>query len=162
MIAATYNAILGYYNNISTNLTNIGNALTIISTSLQKYTDLITATNLGPNDPNKCKILDKLTISRQKLDECITGYELPRKQGMTETRVFGSRLGLHLVYLGELGILPGFPYPASTTALNCYPFNSVRLSPAQKQTCINNKDSIGCQTIIKDLMDNYYCCKQNQ
>lgn len=158
-ITNTYNSILGYYNNISTNLSNI-TALTNIIIFIQRYTDLTEAVNLLPGDPNKCTIFDKQAISRLKLTQCFTGYGTPENIGMAKMRVFSSKIALDLVYLGKIVILPDFPYPASTTVLNSYPFNSEKLTPTQKNECLINPDSTDkCQTYIKDLMDNYYCCE---
>lgn len=144
------------FSDIDNRLASITNSLSDITYDLSRYTDLTEAINLLPGDPNKCTIFDILAISRQKLTQCFTGYETPQNIGMTKMRVFSSRIALDLVYLG---ILSNFPYPASTTVLNAYPFNSDKLTPAQKQICLTNRKSIDCQTIIRDLMDNYYCCE---
>ena len=120
----------------------------------------ISATGLLAGDPNRCTLLHQLKISRDRLRKCITGYGFPVKEGKVKMRVLNSKIALDLVYLGDLVILPDFPHPASTTALNCYPYNSPILTSSQKMDCLKNKDSKECLEYIKDLLENYYCCEE--
>ncbi|TFG35925.1 MAG: hypothetical protein E4H47_00200 [Parcubacteria group bacterium] len=119
----------------------------------KKMEDLFNGRNLEKDDPNRCQILDKLSVSRKKMDNCFTGFGTTLKEGMTKMRTFSCQSGLDLVYLGKLIILPDFSYSG------CYPFTSQYLSKTGKTACLKNKDGTVCQKEISNLMDNYYCCE---
>ena len=120
----------------------------------QLITDLITVSNLLPDDPNRWKILNKLLNSRVKLEECITGYGFAIKESKVKMRVLSCEIALDKIYLGEFNILGYFedkisPFP------HCYPYNTASVKPI----CERNKDSLECREAIKNLMDNYFCCE---
>jgi hypothetical protein len=127
--------------------------LQIIKMVYQKMEDLFYYKKPDPDDLNRCPILDKLSLSRKKMDDCSTGFGTPVKEDMTKMRTFSCQLGLDLVYLKKLIILPDFSY------VGCYPFTSRYLSNTGKKECSKNKDGSVCQKEIGDLMDNYYCCE---
>jgi hypothetical protein len=145
---------------------------------LKKAADLMTGENLKPGDPDKCPILDKLTLSRKKVEECYTGFGAPTQVGAVVQKVMGCRNGWDLVRTAKITITPGFPVPQQgLTYINCYPFNGSFLTDAQKNLCLANKDSIhctnrnlgvkelenclknnpGCQELTGAYLDNYYC-----
>ena len=127
-----------------------------IKTAKQRLSNLTEAKNLTKSDPNRCTLLDKLSLSRDRLEKCITGYGFAFKES-SKKRIFSSKIGLDLVYLGKWIILPDFPYPPLKGELNAYPYNSSMLTDEQKEICRNNKDSLKCSDYIKDLLENYYC-----
>jgi len=125
----------------------------IIENVIEKMDDLMSAKKLKEGDINKCPILEKLTLSREKLETCITGYGSASKEGMTKMRTLSCQEGLDLVYLGKLVILPDFLY------VGCYPFTGQYLSATGTKECPKNKDSSACQKEISSFLDNYYCCE---
>jgi len=120
---------------------------------------------------DRFSLLNKLSISRQKMNTCITGYGASYKQNLSQTEVFNCLEGIRHQTLDKLVIVEGFPYPDKSKEKdpyqNCYPYNSNLLTKAQKTKCFNNieradtdnPDNLGCQVEVKDYMDNYYCCK---
>ncbi len=121
----------------------------------QRFKNLIEV-NLEEYNPNRCTLMDKLTLSRDRLEKCISGYGVAFKETLPK-RIFSSKISLDLVYLGKWIILPDFPYPPLTEELNVYPYNSSTLSNDQKEVCRINKDSSECLGYTKDLLENYYC-----
>jgi len=127
--------------------------------------NLVQGKNLRADDINRWTLLEKLSLTRQKLESCVQGYGLPHKEDLTEQRIFSCQEGIDATILNSLVILPDFPYPQSKDSWNCYPLNSSSLSKEQKASCYTNKDAEGteadpqCQRLIKDMMDNYYCCQ---
>jgi len=111
---------------------------------------------------NRFAILEKLSLSRERLKGCITGYGHPNKDDSARTRIFTCKEGINLTILKSYAIYPNFPYPFALTYYNCYPYN---VSNQIKTTCFNNKDrpgtaeKPGCEMLTADYMDNYYCCK---
>jgi hypothetical protein len=130
----------------------------IIENIIKRMSDLMNAQNLEEGDLNKCRILDKLTLVRERAQKCITGFGVAVKTGMTEMSVLNCREAWDAVRLGRLIILPGFPYPKSDTQLNCYPFNSGTLTDKEKLQCFSNIHSSECGLSTQNLLDNYYCC----
>jgi len=117
---------------------------------------------------NRFSLLEKLSISRQKMNSCITGYGASFKQNLSRTEVFNCLEGIRHQTLDKLVITEGFPYPDKSGQgyQNCYPYNSDTLTKEQKTKCFNNIERVdegssnpGCQVEVKDYMDNYYCCK---
>jgi hypothetical protein len=125
----------------------------------------------GSISPNRCALLDKLTISRERLQAydpiyspkgCPSIYEIaPRGAKVKGGYVLNCRMALDLEKTGELDIRPDFLFPD----LNCYPFGDYhpstfyKLTPAQQSLCRSDRDSSNCFNAIKDLLDNYYCCR---
>jgi hypothetical protein len=132
--------------------------LQIITSAEKKLSDLTNSQNLEKEDANRYEILEKLTISRQKLERCVTGFGVAVKEQMTKMRALSCRITWDLERLGNLIILNGFPYPAMDTQLNCYPFNGKDLTAEQKLSCLINIRDTNCDTATYNLLDNYYCC----
>lgn len=112
---------------------------------------------------NRFTLLQKLNLSRVKLNGCVVGYSYPNKEDMARAEVFSCPEGLDLMILSKLVILPGFPYPdtGKDGYWNCYPFNSPNLSASQKLSCYSNNgySTDACKKITYEYMDNYYCCE---
>lgn len=126
----------------------------------------------NPNIKNRFTLLSMLTLSRERLTGCITGYSWPYKGDLTEARVFSCEEGIDLMTssTNKLTILSSqsnpYPYITGTNYYNCYPLNSPYLNASQQKACLVNKDKYsttgadpGCQNYISDYMDNYYCCE---
>ena len=127
--------------------------------------NLVQGKNLRDDDINRWTLLEKLSLSRKKLDSCIQGYGFSYKEDLTKQRIFSCQEGIDATILNSLVVLPDFPYPQPGDYWNCYPLNSSSLTADQKKSCYANKDAEGtetdpqCQRLIKDMMDNYYCCQ---
>jgi len=155
-------AIDKYEDNVRNSLNQISADVTSILNNTLRFNNLISATNLLPGDPNRCTILHKLAISRERLKECITGYGISYKKLATEKRVISCEMTLDLTQTGIIALSPLFPYPSSSTCLNCYPYNSNKLLPGQKQECLNNRFTNICESAIHDLTNNFYCIQKAQ
>jgi len=134
--------------------------LQIIEMVYQKMYDLFYYISPDPDDVNRCPILDKLTISREKMMKCITGFGVPDKESMAKERTLSCSSAWDSIRSLDysLVILPSFPNPVKTGYLNCYPYNSVDLTSAQKLQCLQNRNSPECAASAYYLLDNYYCC----
>ncbi len=155
-ISNEYQNILNYYlSTINTNLQNIIDGF-------QRFYNLTRVKNLQPEDPNRCTILHKLAISRDRLKKCITGYGISYKRLTTEEKVISCEMVLDLTQTGIIALSPLFPYPPSSTCLNCYPYNSKKLSSHQKQECLNNRFTQTCESAIHNLTNNFYCIQKAQ
>lgn len=116
---------------------------------------------------SRFSLVEKLRDSRKKLNSCVNGYSFPYKQNLSKSFVFNCLEGISHQTIDNLVILPEFPYPSTKNAKyqNCYPYNSVDLTADQKNKCFENIYRVGdisdpgCQMIVDDYMDNYYCCK---
>jgi len=171
-VTTYYNSSLTYYNLAQTNSSNISNHLSNVTSSISVLggykDDFIDAVASAPKVLQRCRILDKLNIARERLQKCLTGFSFASKEGKTKNRVFGARMGLHLEYSGKLVILPDFPIPAKAynasacsppSCLNAYPYNSEELNATERQACYDNKDSGDCWDAISDYLEDYYCCQ---
>ena len=117
--------------------------------------------NLKAEDPNRWTILDTLNYSRKKLDQCVTGYGLPLKQGTKSYTLLSCEEGLDTLAFGSATILPAFPYPPSDIMWNCQPYNNMNyLTPGQREACLNNKQHPICTNAIYSLVDDYYCLQR--
>jgi hypothetical protein len=127
----------------------------------QRMGDIFDAKNLEPDELNKCTILDKLTISREKMMKCITGFGTPDKESMAKERTLSCSAAWNAIRSldSSLVILPEFPNPAQKGYLNCYPYNSADLTSAKKLKCLQNMNSPECASSTYYLLDNYYCCR---
>jgi len=161
-IDSDYNHIYNEYQNILNLLAGINTNLQNIIDGFQRFYNLTRVKNLQPEDPNRCTILHKLAISRERLKKCITGYGISYKRLATEERVISCEMVLDLTQTGIIALSPLFPYPPSSTCLNCYPYNSKKLSPHQKQECLNNRFTQTCESAIHDLTNNFYCLQKAQ
>ncbi|MCX6760792.1 MAG: hypothetical protein NTZ84_01620 [Candidatus Nealsonbacteria bacterium] len=132
----------------------------IITMVAQRMGDIFDAVNLEPGELNKCTILDKLTISREKMMKCITGFGVPVKEAAAKERTLSCSVAWDSIRSLDknLIILPKFPNPAISTYLNCYPYSSADLTAAQKLKCLQNMNSPECASSSYYLLDNYYCC----
>jgi hypothetical protein len=138
-----------------------------INADLQRVADLISSQNLSDTDPNRANLLNKLSVSRQRMQSCVSGYGFYDKSEGVQSIFFSSEEGMTYTKLEQLIVSPGFPYPPVSDYLNAYPFNSNSLTAEQRNICAQNftgeKGSDGvlkCQDFIKDTMDDYYCCNQ--
>lgn len=134
--------------------------LQIIDIVYKKMEDLFNAKNLEPDELNRCQILDKLTISREKMEKCVTGFGVPDKAGAAKERTLSCSSAWDLIRSADksLVILPIFPNPTRGDYLNCYPYNSADLTDGQKLRCLQNRTSPECASSSYYLLDNYYCC----
>lgn len=138
--------------------------LQVIEMVYQKMEDLFNGKNLEQGDLNRCQILDKLTISRDKMMKCITGFGVPDKESMAKEMTLSCSSAWDAIRSQDknLIILPKFPNPVKTGYLNCYPYNSVDLTSAQKLLCLQNRNSPECASTTYYLLDNYYCCRSGE
>lgn len=134
----------------------------IIDNVIEKMDNLMNAKKLEEGDINKCPILEKLTLSRERLQKCVKGFGLAKKEGLTETRVLRCSKAWDLIRLGDLVILPRFPNPKADSYLNCYPYNSKDLTEKEKLQCYPNIHTQECASSTRDILDNYYCCRVGQ
>jgi len=122
-------------------------------------------------DESRMALLDLLTDTRAKMEECTTGYNVPDRNGGAIIKLFTCQEGVTVNSANTYRITPDFPYPVHTVDLNCFPFNSEYLTRTEKEQCARNKDrSGGCQsTLIKPssplakssifstYLDDFYC-----
>jgi hypothetical protein len=131
----------------------------------ERIKNLVSGKNLRQGDINRWRTLEMLTISRERMEACVLGYGKAYKINLSEAILFSCQEGIDAGILNKYVVVPEFPYPKSSSSWNCYPLNSNNLTVDQKKTCYANKDlewngsSQGCQIIIKEYMDNYYCCQ---
>ena len=119
--------------------------------------------NLKEKDPNRWTILDTLNYSRKKLDQCVTGYGLPLKQGTKGFALLSCEEGLDTLSSGSATILPVFPYPPSDIMWNCQPYNNMDyLTSGQREACLNNKQHPTCTNAIYSLVNDYYCLQKQE
>lgn len=116
--------------------------------------------NPKTEDENRWTLLDMLTTARTRLNSCIQGYGAPYKEDLAKEILFTCQEGITANRLGTFAVIPDFPYPVSNSQKNCYPLNSLSLSAGDKQKCAANMENKTCQDIIKNYMDDYYCCSQ--
>lgn len=122
-------------------------------------------------DESRMALLDWLTETRTKMEECVTGYSSSHKENSAKIRLFNCEEGVTATSATSYRIAPDFPYPVHTVDLNCFPFNSEYLTRTEKEQCARNKDrSSGCQTslnkpsftlatdpIYSTYIDDFYC-----
>ncbi|MBZ9572741.1 hypothetical protein KJA17_00910, partial [Patescibacteria group bacterium] len=155
-VAARVNEIKEAYDKIDTANTNIANLVMAEG----KITDEQGNEMDIPDQLNRWKLLNALTNSRNKLEKCITGYGKVLKTGMTQMTLLNCMIALDKINREELLILPGFEYLTPTWSDYCYPYNSEYfLDDNQRKVCRRNKDSEACKKIVKDLMQNFFCCE---
>ncbi|MEA3295599.1 MAG: hypothetical protein U9Q27_00440 [Patescibacteria group bacterium] len=139
---------------------SIGNINLRITDSFNKIDNLIEVKNLVegdpliPDDPNRWKILNKLIDSREKFEQCITGYGFIKKQNKIQEQIFSCDMILREKYVNKTAILGYFgnDFP------HCYPFTIETQKDDSK--CKNGFTNQCFEEIIKmKLMDNYFCCK---
>jgi hypothetical protein len=140
----------------------------IVATAIKRVHDLIYSENLRDDDISRVKLLENLSISRDKLEGCVGGYGLPQGEGNNQTNLLSCQDGVIYTLLHQLEIGPSFPWPNKASYINCYPFNSSDLTAEEKNICLKNPTGQGkagdikCQDLMynKNMMDNYYCCVQ--
>lgn len=171
-IAIRVNEIKDAYDKIETANNNIANLVTAEGKITDEYGNEIDI----PDALNRWKLLNALTNSRNKLEECILGYGKVLKPAMTRMTLLDCEIALDKIYTGKLVILFGFdkfideghPEQSNLCFENlapersdlCYPYNSKQfLNDDQRKICKQNKDSPQCREIIKDLMQNFFCCE---
>ncbi|MFA5071821.1 MAG: pilin [Candidatus Pacearchaeota archaeon] len=120
-------------------------------------------------------LFDMLKDSRERLNGCVKGYDIPYKDSADNVRILSCFEASNASDTG-LNVIPEFPFlklgepvdkdiAAGTKYINCYPYNSNNLTDKEKEICFYNinrtgtdKDQ-GCLMITKNYMDNYYCCQ---
>ncbi len=139
----------------------------IVKQASQRLHDLVYGENLEETDVSRVKLLDDLSISRDKLESCVSGYGQPQISNKRKVNLISCQDGVVYTLLGQLKIGPSFPYPNIPVYINCYPFNSTDLSAVQRTMCAMNptqggKDDTNCQNLMynMNMMDNYYCCTE--
>ena len=151
-IRSANNQIKNHSENIETYYNTLKDRPAIISNSKDRISDLTNVQNLLPDDPNRWEILNKLLNSRVKLEECITSY------GLTEETVLSCKIALDKMYTLENLNISGYFEDKATIYPHCYPYTI----DAVKSVCIDSIDGSQhgeCQDLIKDFMDNYFCCE---
>ncbi|GMX58887.1 MAG: hypothetical protein MCSN_5410 [Candidatus Microsyncoccus archaeolyticus] len=119
--------------------------------------------NLKEKDPDRWTSLDILNLARKKLDQCITGYSLPLKEGAKSYTLLSCEEGIDTLSFGSAIIYPTFPYPPSDEMWNCQPYNSQKyLTEEQRTACLNNKQHPVCADAVYNLLDDYYCLQREQ
>ncbi|MCK9577912.1 hypothetical protein M0R01_00265 [bacterium] len=122
-------------------------------------------------DENRMALLDLLSDTRDKLEECVTGYNMAYSDNSAIMRLFTCQEGVTVNSANSYRITPDFPYPTHSFDLNCFPFNADYITRIEKEQCARNKDrSGGCQSILanpslpyasdsifKTYLDDFYC-----
>ena len=175
IIQAAYKKIFTANNNI-TNLVDVEGKITLCNCP-KIALGFIGGKIEIPEQLNRWKIVYAFTDSRNKLEECIRGYEHIPKIEMTKMILLNCMTALDNIETEEgMGILPGFEYFADPDTIEylcfqdlapidsdyCYPYNSeCFLTDKEKEICRKNRDSVECEKIIKEknLMYNFFCCK---
>ncbi|MFA5087021.1 MAG: hypothetical protein WC470_01815 [Candidatus Paceibacterota bacterium] len=134
----------------------------------QRLWDFQYSVGLKIEDENRWTLLDMLTTVRSRATSCVQGYGAPHKDDLAKELLFSCQEGITANRLGALTVIPNFPYPALKNEKNCYPLNAWSLTIEEKQKCAANTERIGtvsdpgCQDIIKNYLDDYYCCSQGE
>jgi len=128
------------------------------------------------SDESRMALLDLLSDTRTKLEECVTGYNVAHTDNSARIKLFTCQEGATINNANSYRITPDFPYPAHAYDLNCYPFNAEYYTRSEKEQCARNKDRIGgCQaTLLKPsyglasggifttYLDDVYCSSGRQ
>ena len=167
-VVARVEEIKDAYDKIDTANTNIANLVEAEG----KITDAGGNEMDIPEQLNRWKLLNALTNSRNKLEKCIKGYGTVLKGEMTTMTLLNCMVSLDKIALEEILIVPGFENFASKPnelcfenlapdrSKLCYPYNSkLWLDDDERKMCKQNKDSEECKKIVKDLMQNFFCCE---
>ena len=125
---------------------------------------------------NRWKLILTLTDSRNKLENCLMGYASVLRPKRATATLLSCIIALDRINLADLLVVPGLNKFASKQGELykelcfdelapeipsgvCYPYNSERwLDEDQRNRCKQNKDSLGCYEVMKDLMYNFFCC----
>lgn len=167
--------------NFKFHLGQITDARTNTSESFDKVTDLVEVENLEQDDPDRHEALTMLSQSRDKMQNCLMGFEDVAKEKMNFQGVIGCSLALDLVKLGQLKIEPGFPIPNYNNCYppefsvpdlpnvqnSCYPYSHKDLSDDAKEACLTDQDSDKCQQEVNNIgnnggMNNFFCVEAKQ
>jgi len=150
-----------------------------IEESFERIIDLIEVKDLKDKDPNRHELLTMLTNSREKLNECVTGFQQVEKKKMSLRSAAPCDEIWDMIDTEELKISPKFPlenykgcYPPDLSlpgyeeADNCYPYYSDRLTPQQRKSCLENRSKNNCEQAVNNIspnggMSNYFCVTKN-
>ncbi|MDD5639951.1 MAG: hypothetical protein PHR47_04130 [Candidatus Pacebacteria bacterium] len=130
-------------------------------------------------DESRFALLDWLSATRTKMEECVAGYSLANKENSAKLRLFRCQEGVTVNSSSSYRIAPDFPYPVHITDMNCYPLNSEYLTRSEKEECARNKDRLGgCQetlgkptyslaqdnihSMYSTYLDDFYCTSGRQ
>ncbi|MFA6252372.1 MAG: hypothetical protein WCX74_03160 [Candidatus Paceibacterota bacterium] len=144
------------------------------SKNLRPYYDYQTAPkNQLDNryDENRMALLNLLSDTRDKMEKCVTGYNVAHTANSAIIKLFTCEEGVTVNNANTYRITPDFPYPVHIYDLNCFPFNAEYLTRGEKEQCARNKDrSGGCQKsllkpsyayanqkIFTTYLDDFYC-----
>lgn len=144
------------------------------SKNLRPYYDLQTAPKnqiYDRYDENRMALLDLLSDTREKLEACVTGYNVAHTENSAIIKTFTCQEGVTVNSANTYRIAPDFPYPVHSFDFNCFPFNAEYLTRAEKEQCVRNKDREGgCQSsliapsspkakgdLFKTYLDDFYC-----
>jgi hypothetical protein len=120
-------------------------------------------------------LFDMLKDSRERLNGCVKGYDIPYKESADNVRTMSCFEASNASDTGLI-VIPEFPFlklgepidkdiGEDIKYINCYPYNSNNLTDEEKQICFYNinrtgtDEEPGCLMITKNYMDNYYCCQ---
>ena len=67
--------------------------------------------NLREGDINRWRTLEMLTISRERMESCVTGYGKAHKTNLSSTILFSCQQGIDAGILNKYVIVPEFLYP---------------------------------------------------
>ncbi|MFA5080231.1 MAG: hypothetical protein WC472_01230 [Candidatus Paceibacterota bacterium] len=130
-------------------------------------------------DESRFALLDWLSTTRTKMEECVTGYSASNKENSAKIRLFRCQEGVTINSASSYRIAPDFPYPVHITDMNCFPLNSEYLTRTEKEECARNKDRLaGCQkslykptyslaqdsvhSMYSTYLDDFYCTSGRQ
>jgi hypothetical protein len=124
-----------------------------------------------PEQLNRWKIVNALTDSRNKLENCLIGYARVLESERTTATLLSCLVALDKITLAKLLVVPGFnkfglkpeelcfEKLAPDSSDVCYPYNSKAfLTDEEVNMCKQNKDGNPCRELVKDLMWNFSCC----
>jgi len=165
-----------YYNKIVISNDNIAHLVDVEGKIVLCNCPLINLGFIGgeieiPEQLNRWKIVNALTDSRNKLENCLIGYARVSDSERTTATLLSCLVALDKITLAQLLVVPGFNKfglepeklcfedlaPTSTDV--CYPYNSKAfLNVNEVDICQQNKDGNACRGLVEDLMYNFSCC----
>lgn len=160
---------------INEKVTTVRNAKQTIEKSFSRIRDLVEVQNLEEGDPNRHELITMLSLSRERMQRCMIGFEKVPKEKMAPQGTLSCSLAFELLKLGKANIQPDFPIPNYENCYppefpvseyqdigSCYPYNSEQLTEDQMETCLENMDSTECRNAVSGIgqtggMNNFFC-----
>lgn len=124
------------------------NAYGLIKKQHDTVVSLIRAVGLADNQPSRTEMFNQLQDSQKKLQRCVSGFQVDYAE-RTVARAVNCRYLLDNRALDKWQISPFFE--------TCYPYNSERLTPQQRDACRADRNSQVCLSAIRNLMFDYFC-----